>query len=391
MSISNGFEMQSSFLKLETVPMKNPIPRSIWIREGDKKAVEILDQRFLPHKKVVNVLKSTADFERAISDMEVRGAPLIGVTAAFGMYFAVLEALLTDDFDAALNDKAKFLKASRPTAVNLMWAVDLQLDLIKRYRENQDLADKVFRHAEEIMEQDAKVCESIGAYGLELIKEIAKRKGGGPVNVLTHCNAGSLAVVEWGTATAPIYQAHLSGIEVHVWVDETRPRNQGAHLTAWEMDQAGVPHTLLVDNAGGHLMQHGQVDLVLVGCDRVTREGDAANKIGTYLKALAAVDNGVPFYVCLPSSTIDWKVRNGIKEIEIEERDSSEVQKVQGLWKDEVVQVQICPENTPALNIGFDVTPARLITGFITENGICEASEEGLSQLFPELAQGIAV
>lgn len=372
---------------LKGLRMKNPIPRSIWIKEGGEKLVEILDQRLLPHKRVVKVLSSTADCERAISDMEVRGAPLIGVTAAFGMYFAVVEALRSSNFESALQEKAAFLKASRPTAVNLMWAVDLQLRFVEQHQGQADVAEKVFAHAVEIMEEDAHVCRSIGKHGLKLIQAIAEKKKGATVNVLTHCNAGSLAVVEWGTATAPIYQAHLSGIDTHVWVDETRPRNQGAHLTAWEMNEAKVPHTLIVDNAGGHLMQHQQVDLVLVGCDRVTRQGDAANKIGTYLKALAAADNKIPFYVCLPSSTIDWQVRNGLQEIEIEERNSSEVQYVQGLLNGEVAQVRICPEGTPALNIGFDVTPARLITGFITENGICEASEEGLSRLFPKQAK----
>lgn len=370
--------------------MKNPIPRSIWIKEGNEKLVEILDQRFLPHKKVVNGLGSTADCERAISDMEVRGAPLIGVTAAFGIYFAVSEALESDDFETVLEEKSAFLRASRPTAVNLMWAIDVQSQFIAQNRFADDLPDRVFANAVKLMEQDMAVCESLGAHGLNVIKDLSRKKKGAPVNILTHCNAGSLAVVEWGTATSPIYQAHLSGIDVHVWVDETRPRNQGAHLTAWEMNEAQVPHTLIVDNVGGHLMQHGQVDLVLVGCDRVTRDGDAANKIGTYLKALAAADNQVPFYVCLPSSTIDWQVRDGVQEIEIEERSSKEVQYVQGLLRGEVEQVRICPENSPALNIGFDVTPARLITGFITENGICEASEEGLVSLFPQHAQGLA-
>jgi len=360
------------------------------VKKGDEKLIEILDQRFLPHKRVVKTLSSSTDCERAIRDMEVRGAPLIGVTAAFGMYFAVLEALESQNFETELQEKSAFLKSSRPTAVNLMWAVDIQNSFIQDHKLDDDLPEKVFTQAKKLMEQDVDVCRRLGEHGLNLIKALSEKKKGAPVNILTHCNAGSLAVVEWGTATSPIYQAHLSGIPVHVWVDETRPRNQGAHLTAWEMSEAQVPHTLIVDNAGGHLMQHGEVDLVLVGCDRVTREGDAANKIGTYLKALSAKDNEVPFYVCLPSSTIDWEVRNGLKEIEIEERGSNEVQYVQGLLRDEVEQVRICPEKTPALNIGFDVTPARLITGFITENGICNASEEGLSHLFPEQAQIVA-
>ncbi|MBI1182941.1 S-methyl-5-thioribose-1-phosphate isomerase [bacterium] len=364
--------------------LKNPIPRSIWLQEGDEPFVQIIDQRFLPHENRTNDLKSTLDCERAIKEMEVRGAPLIGITAAFGMYFAALESLRHDDGETCLQKKAAALRASRPTAVNLMWAVDQQMALAKAHGFNQQLPEALWNNAKMLMEEDAEVCRKIGTYGLELIKEIAAKKPGEPVNILTHCNAGSLAVIEWGTATAPIYQAHLQGIKVHVWVDETRPRNQGANLTAYELGVAKVPHTLVVDNAGGHLMQHGMVDLCFVGCDRVTKNGDVANKIGTYLKALAANDNQVPFYVCLPSSTIDWQISDGLSEIEIEERSDEEVRYIQGLHDGEVKQVLICPETTAGYNIGFDVTPARLVTGLVTERGICQASAAGLASIFPD-------
>lgn len=362
--------------------MKNPIPRSIWVKEGSESCIQIVDQRFLPHERRVNDLASTADCERAIRDMEVRGAPLIGITAAFGMWFAGLEAMGKSDPISDIRQQATFLKKSRPTAVNLMWAVDQQMQLVKSSEWSDQLPHALFENACRLMEEDAAVCKSIGEYGVKLIEAIAAKKPDGVVNILTHCNAGSLAVIEWGTATAPIYQAHLKGIKVHVWVDETRPRNQGANLTAWELGQAGVLHTLIVDNAGGHLMQHDQVDLVFVGTDRVTKTGDVANKIGTYLKALAAKDNEVPFYVCLPSSTIDWEIADGLNEIEIEVRSDDEVRYMQGKDGDRITQVLICPEDTKGHNLGFDVTPARLVTGLITERGICEASEEGLAALF---------
>lgn len=364
--------------------MKKPIPRSIWIEKGHPDHVSIIDQRFLPHEQRTNHLKSSSDCERAIADMEVRGAPLIGITAAFGMWFAGKEALSETQPLEYMERQAIFLKKSRPTAVNLMWAVDQQLGLIEKKGWSTDLPGLLFDNACRLMEEDVEVCQSIGNYGLALIEAIATQKQGKTVNILTHCNAGSLAVIEWGTATAPIYQAHLKGIKLHVWVDETRPRNQGANLTAWELGKAGVPHTLIVDNAGGHLMQHGQVDLVFVGTDRVTKTGDVANKIGTYLKALAAKDNEVPFYVCLPSSTIDWEVADGLTEIEIEQRSDSEIRYIQGKENGELKTVLICPEDTSGYNIGFDVTPARLVTGLITERGICEASETGLATLFKE-------
>lgn len=364
--------------------MKNPIPRSIWTVEEPERWVEIIDQRWLPHKRVVNQLTTSHHCYRAILDMEVRGAPLIGTTAAFGMYFALLECknagLGFEEFAA----KASHLRSSRPTAVNLMWAVDEMLKFIQPNFNNADVLNATWQKAHELMEEDATLCRRIGEHGVALIEEVFKQNGGKTVNILTHCNAGSLACTEWGTATSPIYQAHLKGIPVHVWVDETRPRNQGANLTAWELNEAGVPHSLIVDNAGGHLMQHGQVDLVFVGADRVTRNGDAANKIGTYLKALAANDNNVPFYVCLPSTTIDWELNDGIAQIEIEERSQDEVRYIQGKVDNEVKSVLICPEGTPAFNLGFDVTPARLITGIITERGITNATEQGLRSQFPE-------
>ncbi|MGB0432039.1 MAG: S-methyl-5-thioribose-1-phosphate isomerase [Bacteroidia bacterium] len=362
--------------------MKNPIPRSIWIKESEQPFIQIIDQRFLPHQSKVNDLKSTRDCERAIMDMEVRGAPLIGVTAAFGMYFAAIESLKHNDGETCLKKKAGFLKQTRPTAVNLMWAVNHQMALAQKHGFNKSLPTVLWHNAVKIMQEDVEVCRKIGEYGLDLIKQIADNKNGEPVNILTHCNAGSLAVVEWGTATAPIYQAHLQGINVHVWVDETRPRNQGANLTAYELGLANVPHTLIVDNAGGHLMQHGKVDICFVGTDRVTKTGDVANKIGTYLKALAANDNNVPFYVCLPSSTIDWNISDGLNEIEIEQRTDDEIRFMQGKHNGEIKQVLICPESTRGYNIGFDVTPAKLVTGLITERGICSPSEKGLASLF---------
>ena len=353
--------------------------RSIWFDEAEQ-TVRIIDQRWLPHEFRVVSLKTLEDFATAIRDMWVRGAPLIGATAAWGL----AEEMRRDPSDDNLKNAASALLATRPTAVNLRWAVErMQKTLAPLAPEARATAAKA--EAETICDEDVAINEAIGEHGLALIREIADRKRGEPVNILTHCNAGWLATVDWGTATAPIYKAHDAGIAVHVWVDETRPRNQGAHLTAWEMASHGVPHHLIVDNAGGHLMQRGQVDLVIVGTDRTTRTGDVANKIGTYLKALAAHDNGVPFYVALPSPTIDWSLRDGMA-IPIEERSEEEVTFVWGKGRDDgkVRQVRICPEKTPAANPAFDVTPARLVTGLITERGICPASEEGLLSLFPE-------
>jgi methylthioribose-1-phosphate isomerase len=357
---------------------------SIWLSE-DKKTVQVFDQRLFPHEIKIVDIKTSDDAFYAIKEMIVRGAPLIGVTAAYGMYLAALEAENVDNISDFLKIKAKKLKSSRPTAVNLMWAVDRVLESIDFNLSPVDIQKQVLQKAEEIKQEDIEICSKIGDFGLKIIEDIAQNKKGKTVNILTHCNAGWLATIDWGTATAPIYKAFDKGIDIHVWVDETRPRNQGSNLTAFELGEHGVKHTLITDNAGGHLMQHGLVDMVIVGTDRTTRTGDVANKIGTYLKALAAKDNGIPFYVALPSSTIDWDIENGIKQIPIELRSENEVKYVQGKSKrNSIEQVLICPENTPAANYGFDVTPARLVTKLITERGMCDASEEGLKSLFPE-------
>jgi len=312
----------------------------------------------------------------AIREMHVRGAGLIGAAAGYGMYLAALAGV---DLLSAANQ----LKATRPTAVNLAWAVDRQLQSIA---EAEDKVGTARATAEQIADEDAEHCRQIGAHGVSLLRQIAQRKPGQRVNVLTHCNAGWLAFVDHGSATAPIYAAHDSGLPVHVWVDETRPRSQGSKLTAWELNEHGVPHTVIADNAGGHLMQRGEVDLVIVGTDRTTYTGDVANKIGTYLKALAAFDNGVPFYVALPSSSFDWKMREGLTEIPIEQRGAEEVKHADGWADGRQVEVRVTPENSPAANYGFDVTPRRLVTGLITERGICAANEESILALFPEHA-----
>jgi methylthioribose-1-phosphate isomerase len=319
----------------------------------------------------------------AISDMWVRGAPLIGVTAAYGMAIA----MVTDDSDAMLDKAWESLHRTRPTAINLKWALDEMRNGLRKLKPDERVAAG-FKRASEIAEEDVQLNLKIGHFGAQIIADIAARKKAGErVNILTHCNAGWLATVDYGTATAPIYLAAEQGLPVHVYVDETRPRNQGAHLTAWELNNHGVPHTLIVDNAGGHLMQHGQVDLVIVGTDRTTANGDVCNKIGTYLKALAAKDNEVPFYVALPSPTIDWTLHDGIKGIPIEERGEDEITYVQGLGADgEIASVRISPQGTSSANPAFDVTPARLISGLITERGVSDASAEGLKRLFPELS-----
>ncbi|MCP4492680.1 MAG: S-methyl-5-thioribose-1-phosphate isomerase [Gammaproteobacteria bacterium] len=356
--------------------------RTIWLKPDDPACVEIIDQRRLPHELVTEELRSVEDAVIAIRDMHVRGAPLIGATAAWGMYLSVVEQ--GDGFN--LNDLHRHgqrLQASRPTAVNLAWAVNRVYTRL----ESTDSAqlEQARTEAEAICDEDVEVCRKIGKFGLGLIEDIAKRKNGEPVNILTHCNAGWLATVDWGTATSPIYQAQQQGIALHVWVDETRPRNQGANLTAWEMVEQGIDHSVIVDNAGGHLMQKGMVDLVIVGTDRTARNGDVANKIGTYLKALAAQDTGVPFYVALPSPTIDWSLANGCQQIPIEERDGREVTHISGyLSGGKVGEIRITPAASHAANPAFDVTPARLIDGLITERGICPASESGLLGLFPE-------
>ncbi|WPZ32418.1 S-methyl-5-thioribose-1-phosphate isomerase [Thalassobaculum sp. OXR-137] len=352
--------------------------RPIW-QAKDGTAVEIIDQTKLPHAFETLRLSSMADAAHAIKAMLVRGAPLIGATAAWGLWLAMRE----DASDGNLEKAYTTLMATRPTAVNLRWALDAgRAKLAPLAPDARVAAAKAF--AEQVCDEDAELNHEIGRHGLEIIRAIAAKKPDKTVNILTHCNAGWLATVDWGTATSPIYQAHDEGIPVHVWVDETRPRNQGAFLTAWELNNHGVPHTVIVDNAGGHLMQHGQVDMVITGTDRVTANGDVANKIGTYLKALAAYDNGVPFYVALPSPTIDWTLDDGMK-IEIEERSGEEVTKIPGRLDDgTLASVTITPKGSPAGNPAFDVTPARLVTGLITERGVCEATPTGLLSLFPE-------
>ena len=354
--------------------------RTIWLGD-DGRTVEVIDQTRLPHDFVVERLANVADAAHAIRTMVVRGAPLIGATAAYGMALAMAERA----DDRAIEDAHALLAATRPTAVNLRWALDdLRQRLLALPMERR--RDAAYARAAEICDEDVAICRAIGEHGLPLLARIAERKGGqGTVNVLTHCNAGWLATVDWGTALAPIYRAHDSSIPVHVWVDETRPRNQGASLTAFELGRHGVPHTVIADNVGGHLMQHGDVDLCIVGTDRTTRRGDVCNKIGTYLKALAARDNGVPFYVALPYPTIDWSVRDGVREIPIEMRDGRELSHMTGRAADGSQQtVSLLPDGSPAANYAFDVTPSRLITGLITERGVCEASEAGLLSLYPE-------
>ncbi|MCH2023877.1 MAG: S-methyl-5-thioribose-1-phosphate isomerase [Saprospiraceae bacterium] len=358
--------------------------RTIWVKEADNECIQIIDQRSLPHNFVIEDIRTVQQMATAIKDMHVRGAGLIGAAAAYGMYLAALQSANSNSFDDDIQNAANNLLATRPTAVNLSRAVEKQ---IKAINKAQDIYQKIqasLRTAQDISNEDAKFCKEIGFNGLDLIKEISYKKEGQTVNILTHCNAGWLAFVDYGSATAPIYAAFDAGVDVHVWVDETRPRNQGARLTAWELLQHGVPHTVITDNVGGHLMQHNMVDLVLTGTDRTTYTGDVCNKIGTYLKALAAKDNDVPFYVALPSSSIDWDIENGIQEIPIEERDATEVQHIQGLLKGEIKNVQLTPEKSPAANYAFDVTPANLVTGLITERGICEASEKGIKSLFPK-------
>lgn len=348
---------------------------SIWVDQGD---VNIIDQRSLPHRVDIASLEMLSEFCHAISDMWVRGAPLIGVTAAFG----IAKQMQSDASDTSLKQTYAALHATRPTAINLKWALDEMVSRLTPLSQ-ADRAANAMGHAEDIRQIELGISRKIGEFGAELIADIAARKTGKPVNILTHCNAGWLATVDHGTATAPIYEAKARGIDIHVFVDETRPRNQGAQLTAWELGENDIPHTLIVDNAGGHLMQHGEIDMVIVGTDRTTASGDVCNKIGTYLKALAAHDNNVPFYVALPSSTIDWSVSDGVREIPIEERASAEVTHVQGRDKNgDISNVLICPETTPARNPAFDVTPARLVTGLITERGVCEASPGGLKSLF---------
>ncbi|MDT8856831.1 S-methyl-5-thioribose-1-phosphate isomerase [Paracoccaceae bacterium Fryx2] len=354
--------------------------RSIWHEPTGE--VRIIDQRWLPHELRIVTLATRQDFAVAIRDMWVRGAPLIGATAAYG----VAVQMAADPSDASLRETWDVLHETRPTAINLRWALD-EMTRVLAPLPPAERAAAAWARACAIADEDVEINRRIGEHGLAVIRAISEAKGGAPVNILTHCNAGWPATVDWGTATSPIYHAVEAGIAVHVFVDETRPRNQGAHLTAWELNAHGVPHHLIVDNAGGHLMQHGEVDMVIVGTDRTTANGDVCNKIGTYLKALAARANGVPFYVALPSPTIDWRVKDGVREIPIEERSAAEVTHVQG--RDAggaVISVQISPDGTGARNPAFDVTPAHLVTGLITERGISAATPEALAAMFPDLA-----
>ncbi len=358
--------------------------RTIWLKPDDQRVVQLIDQRFLPYEFVVEEIRTVEQMVRAIRDMHVRGAGLIGAGAGYGMYLGALEAAASDLFAEHIARAAAQLEATRPTAVNLSWAVKRQLDSIAGAKTAQDKITAALRTANLIADEDAEHCRMIGQHGVKVVRQIAKQKRGKPVNVLTHCNAGWLAFVDHGSATAPIYAAHDTGLPVHVWVSETRPRNQGSKLTAWELGQHGVPHTLIADSAAGHVMQRGDVDLVIVGSDRTTRAGDVANKIGTYLKALAANDNNVPFYVALPSSSIDWNVQDGMKRIPIEERSAAELKCADGWLEGRQVEVRVAPEGTPAANYGFDVTPRHLVTGLITERGVCKANEESILSLFPE-------
>ncbi len=357
---------------------------SIWLDKSDPSVIKVIDQQKLPFFFETKELRSVDDVFNAIDDMTVRGAPLIGAAGAFGIYLATLEINSHTNISDHLSNAARYLISCRPTAVNLSWAVNYVTDKLKKDLTLKTLSTTALGAAIEICENEKEYCRNIGKFGLKLLESISKKKKGEPVNILTHCNAGWLASIDFGMVTAPIYLAKENGIPVHVWVDETRPRNQGAKLTAWELGQNGVPYTLIPDNSGGHLMQQKMVDIVIVGSDRTTRTGDVANKTGTYLKALAAFDNKIPFYAALPSTTIDFSISNGLKEIVIEERDPEEVTNISGLADGRLQSVRICPEDTIAANYGFDITPARLITGLITEKGICRATEKDIKEMFSD-------
>jgi methylthioribose-1-phosphate isomerase len=379
---NGGVPLYRIAMRIDGVPY-----RTIWPNE-DGRGVDIIDQTLLPHRFEIRTLESVDDAAEAISVMRVRGAPLIGATAAWGLALA----MRAEPGDGALSGAYRQLLATRPTASNLRWALDRMLPVLSSTPERERAA-RAARMAADICDEDVAICGSIGEHGLKVIEGLWSKKQpcGETFHILTHCNAGWLATVDWGTALAPVYKAFDAGIPVHVWVDETRPRNQGAALTAWELKSHGVPHDLIVDNAGGHLMQHGQVDMVITGTDRTVRSGDVCNKIGTYLKALAAHDNEVPFYVALPGPTIDWTLSDGVAGIPIEERDPREVLEVSGRDATGTVSsVQITPNGVTARNYAFDVTPARLVSGLITERGVCEASETGLLGLYPEQAEATA-
>ena len=357
---------------------------TIWVHPDNNRIIRVIDQRKLPFEFQVVDLKTPADTFEAIQNMTVRGAPLIGVTGAYGIYLGMLNSDAAT-WEKNLIETAEYLKTARPTAVNLALLIDEVVTNLVGCSSHEQACNLALKEADGMKKREIEWSETIGDYGCQLIETISKHKNGQPVNILTHCNAGWLACIDWGTATAPIYKAFHQGIPVHVWVDETRPRNQGARLTAWELAQESVPHTVIADNAGGHLMQHGLVDLCIVGSDRTTSAGDVANKIGTYLKALAAFDNKVPFYVALPSSSIDFTMTDGIHEIPIEQREGDEVSLMEGeLENGQIATIRIVNPLSPVANYGFDVTPAKYITALITERGICKANSRAILNLFPE-------
>ena len=362
--------------------------RTIWLDPENNEVVQVIDQRYLPFEFVVENLRNTEEVAVCIKEMHIRGAGLIGATAGYGVYIAALQAkregfsVGSSVFMSRIVELGEYLKSTRPTAVNLEWGVDRTISAMLLAPENA--IQIALKTAIEIADEDADFCRRIGDHGVEIIEKIYQSNGGKTVNILTHCNAGWLAFVDYGTATAPIYAAQAKGIPIHVYVDETRPRNQGARLTAYELGEQGVAHTVIADNVGGHLMQHGLVDMVITGTDRTTYTGDVANKIGTYLKALAAKDNNIPFYVALPSSTFDWEMTDGVRQIPVEEREGDEVTWIEGWTEDGVKSVRLTPEKSRAVNYGFDVTPARLITGLVTERGICKPDKESILALYPE-------
>ena len=361
--------------------INNNYYHTIWVDEENPKIIKIIDQRFLPFEFKIQDLKTIQEAYTAIKDMWVRGAPLIGVTAAYGIYLGLLSIDNSKNLDQKIKELGQYLESSRPTAVNLKYAIDLVLGKVKSSSSLSEKINIAFETANQLKATEIENCRLIGENGLPLIEKISNAKKGAVVNILTHCNAGWLACVDYGTATAPIYLAHEKGIKIHVWVDETRPRNQGARLTAFELEQQGIPHTVIADNTGGLLMQKGMVDMVIVGSDRTSANGDVANKIGTYLKALAAFDNNIPFYVALPLSTIDWNIEDGVNEIPIEQRDQDEVKYVEGWSNNQWTKVLIMPVKSPVVNYGFDVTPAKYVTALITENGVCKASKSDIERI----------
>lgn len=377
-----GFNYPGTSYGVVDMKIGNKYYQSIWLDESDPEIVRAINQQKLPFVLEELELRSVEDVYSSIKDMAIRGASLIGATGAFGMYLATLEITALTNVREHLQNAARYLISSRPTAVNLSWAINEVLNKLSGITSSEQISETALSAANEICEMEKNKCRQIGVHGVKLIEEISRKNPEKPVNILTHCNAGWLACVDYGTALAPVYLAKEKGIQVHVWVDETRPQNQGAKLTAFELGNVGVPYTLIPDNAGGHLMQHGMVDIVIVGSDRTTRTGDVANKIGTYLKALAAYDNNIPFYAALPSSSIDFSISDGLSEIPIEERDPEEVTNVYGFTNGKIIPVLICPEGSAAANYGFDVTPAHLVTGLITEKGYAGRQKKILKNCF---------